>query len=1445
MVKINFRKIVFPFFLLFLFTFICLNNSYSKRVQNTAIEDEDLVLNNKIAEPNLLVVVPGNLSRRSYWLGGIYPVVGSWRSRADNSFISNLCGGNGVRLVTKTSPGGDGLLYTSNIYSCAVSLSLHGYHGYNHTQHRWGQENGLMGYIIQDREGGIRSPSSYDLNTDREIIASHHPAVLSGSDPRSTDRDKSFVDLHKEICRVDETLLSTVNDNAKPHQRCKIPTPSDNECYSEASARINRDVVTLGAGHVPCCYSIPGNDPVLDRHGTPVSIFSWFDGAGEVNVNNWKVVDSIGNTVTNGGGNAQVSVCRVPSEIRAMQNILVDSVGASQCPSDEYCRFTNPSEVDKPYSPYGAWDSRCSKSDFQDGGQYSHWKCMNTKQKMVYGPYYGPGYNCGCREQCKEVAVSDRDMCYSGCVSRCDGKPINGRDDTSAYLSEMYDFLDADDTIKRAMCEEVSGTDDDLLDASDPGVEMDGNTMDCWTYLNTPFRETYKYVSGLTGDPQTNHPLPLPLANTEEGNHGCYPSGGTNNCRMEDFINEADADELGVRMKLLVSGGSNFTNSDATKNKSCNYGRSAYRAIVDNPNADPTMLSTNDGHVDGFQLSRFWASLESLASSNQSTCYTEQDSRAAVVNDTLAMRNVISLHHYAWTRDNLSIYLYNPYFYSLLRGYEQEAYSLTTGSISSTDRGLKDVWRLLIEQYRTNHISDYSYDFVLGLDDEYIGTSVLNTANSDVRDVPVKLVSSSDGSVMCPADSVPYAKYIPELTRELTDRIDMLNYIGKFGDLEYLNLHRTIIPYNELGERRNKIKQTVSDLVDDGVCDNGAVCTKDGKLPCEDGMCNTYSLCDKEEIRDLILQAVLNSIGVSLHSNLDRRNCLRDLQRIVGSFISGGKFADAIPDWLQLLFPRVYQKIVSYDTDSGYTTYIKDLRDMYEGMNRLSSDSSSYRYNLSLNSDIEAKDLEAVDRLIDLLDITSITTFRSEIEDFQRERVGLDARKKWTLCPVHNTQLGGNIIEKDALAAFNDFMQNDSSLSCRQQFTVLLATNEIQSNTIDPKLTSHSLRLNRRATIYPYENIIPNINNQGSLSLQASNSSLQAVSNLRTKFVRDPVIINGEPVPKEIFTFVVDVSGIAKPTYLQQLMALTGGTHNSGLIRHRGPGGISVGSIDADSVLPSHVTGYKRTMLAKVAEGGDKLECISNDGSHENNSNINAPDYGACNFDSGKVFGVDYHISGDERTSIRHNSSFAFSSGANNLSNTLNSIINSIKQFTVTNTPPVIPGVAKPELQDRVYLTVSQPADITQRRLWQGRLAQYRYENGVVKSKNGGAVVSIGIGGQLDQVHASNYVWEAGNQLSLRDINSEPRKVITVLADPIDGLYSGAIKDIDNSLIPSDFGITADDVSRYGGCSSSGSGSPEVCLKDKIISFLQGNTGIFYDRSDAATDPFGGSVREW
>ncbi len=1433
MVKINFRKIVFPFFLLFLFTFICLNNSYSKRVQNTAIEDEDLVLNNKIAEPNLLVVVPGNLSRRSYWLGGIYPVVGSWRSRADNSFISNLCGGNGVRLVTKTSPGGDGLLYTSNIYSCAVSLSLHGYHGYNHTQHRWGQENGLMGYIIQDREGGIRSPSSYDLNTDREIIASHHPAVLSGSDPGRTDRDKSFVDLHKEICRVDDTLLSTVNDNAKPHQRCKIPTPSDNECYSEASARINRNVVTLGAGHVPCCYSIPGNDPVLDRHGTPVSIFSWFDGAGEVNVNNWKVVDSIGNTVTNGGGNAQVSVCRVPSEIRAMQNILVDSVGASQCPSDEYCRFTNPSEVDKPYSPYGAWDSRCSKSDFQDGGQYSHWKCMNTKQKMVYGPYYGPGYNCGCREQCKEVAVSDRDMCYSGCVSRCDGKPINGRDDTSAYLSEMYDFLDADDTIKRAMCEEVSGTDDDLLDASDPGVEMDGNTMDCWTYLNTPFRETYKYVSGLTGDPQTDRPLPLPLANTEEGNHGCYPSGGTNNCRMEDFINEADADELGVRMKLLVSGGSNFTNSDAAKNKSCNYGRSAYRAIVGNPNADPTMLSTNDGHVDGRQLSYFWRLLERLASSNQSTCYTEQDSRAAVVNDTLAMRNVISLHNYAWTRDNLTIHLYNPYFYSLLRGYEQEAYSLTTGSVSSTDRGLKDVWRLLIEQYRTNHLSDYSYDFILGLDDEYIGTSVLNTADSEVRDVPVKL-EPSNGSVMCPADSVPYAKYIPELTRELTGMVDILKHSGKFGDLEYLNLHRTMIPYNELGETRNKIKQTVSDLVGGGVCDNGAVCTKDGKLPCESdtsgtaGTCNTYSLCDDPVFQQLISRISLLYDGRGV--GVDSQSCELSLNEIVGTFISGEDFASRDSTNPQLL---------SLDTDIGYTNFITQLKDIYNiGGILFGIPIPAVKPGLNMSQQ------QVFERFIDLLDIGSITAFRSEIEDFQRERVGLDARKKWTLCPVHNTQLGGNIIEKDALAAFNDFMQNDSSLSCRQQFTVLLATNQAQSNTIDPKLTSHSLRLDRRTQIYPYENVIPNNEriNSGSLSLQSSNSSLQAVSNLRTKFVRDPVIINGEPVPKEIFTFVVDVSGLSKPTYLQQLMALTGGTHNSGLIRHDGPGGISVGSIDADSVLPSHVTGYKRTMLAKVAEGGEKLECISNDGSHKNNSNINASYYGACNFDSGKVFGVDYHIQGDERTSIRLNSSFAFSSDASNLSNTLVSIINSIKQFTVTNTPPVIPGVAKPELQDRVYLTVSQPADITQRHLWQGRLAQYRYENGVVKSKNGGTVVSIGTGGQLDQVHASNYVWEAGNQLSLRDIRDissggDPRKVITVLEDPIDGLYGGAIEDIDNSLIPSDFGITADDVSRYGpphGCSGS-----DVCLKDKIISFLQGNTGIFYDRSDADTDPFG------
>ena len=1418
MVKINFRKIVFPFFLLFLFTFICLNNSYSKRVQNTAIEDEDLVLNNKIAEPNLLVVIPGNVNRRSYWLGGTYPVVGSWRSRADNSFISKLCGSNGVRLVDKGTTVGDGLSYASSIYSCAVSLSLHGYDGYNHEQHRWGQENRLMDYIIRDREE-TRSSSSYDLNTEREIIANDHPAVLSGSTLLSiTDRRKSFVDLHKEICRVDDTLLSTVNDNAKPHQRCKIPTPIDNECYSEASVRANGDVVTVGADHMPCCYSIPGNDPVLVRHGTPVSIFSWFDGDRENNVNSWKVVDSIGNTVTNSSGNnAQVSVCRVPSEIRAMQNILIDSVGASQCPSDEYCRFTDSTAVDKPYSPYGAWDSRCTDTRFIDAvsGKYSHWECMNTKQKMVYGPYYGPGYNCGCREQCNGVLTGS---CYSGCVSRCDGKPINGRDDTSAYLSEMYDFLDADDTIKRAMCKEATG-DDDLLDTNDhPEVQSDGDTMDCWTYLNTPFRETYKYVSGLTGNPAHDPPQILPLVASEEGKHGCYPSGGTNNCRMEDFINEADADELGVRMKLLVSGGSNFANSDAAKNKSCNYGRSAYKAIMGNTNADPTMLSTDDGHTDGTGLAHFWNSLENLANSSQSACHMEQNLKGE---DTLAMSNVIALHHYAWTRDNLSIYLYSPYFYSLLRGYEQEAYSLTTGSISSTDRGLKDVWRLLIEQYRTDFLSDYSYDFVLGLDDEYIGTSVLNTANEDVREVPVKLVPSH-GRVMCRADSVPYAKYIPELTRELTDSTDILNSSGKFGDLEYLNLHRTMIPYNELGEPRNKIKRIVSDLVGGGVCNNnGAVCTNDGNLPCESdtsgtaGTCNTYSLCDDPNFQNLIE-------SVSPGSGADADSCKLALNLLVGTFISGAKFATIDP------------ALGRFDSDTGYSIFIGLLRITYE------LGDPANRIPRIIGTPVA----EAVERFIDLLDIGSITAFRSDIEDFQKERVGLDARKKWTLCPVHNTQLGGNIIEKDALAAFNDFMQNDSSLACRQQFTVLLATNVVQPNMIDPKLISNSLRLNRRTTIYPYENIIPNEErlNQSSLSLRSSNSSLQAVANLRTKFVRDPVTINGATVPKEIFTFVVDVSGIAKPTYIQQLMALTGGTHTSGLIRHNGPAGISVGSIDANSVLPKDVDSTKKGILAKVAEGGiigsviNKLECIDNDGSHKNTGDITAPYYGACQFGSDKVFGDDYYA-GDDRIEIRHNSSFAFSSGANNLSNTLNSIINSIKQFTVTNTPPVIPGVAKPELQDRVYLTVSQPADITQRHLWQGRLAQYRYEMGEVRDKDGMTVVSIGTGGQINRTNALNYVWEAGNQLSLRDINSEPRKVITVLEDPIDGLYSGAIKDIDDSLTASNFGITADDVSRYGphhGCSGSAD-----CLKDKIISFLQGNTGILYDRSGADVDSFG------
>jgi Tfp pilus tip-associated adhesin PilY1 len=703
------------------------------------------------------------------------------------------------------------------------------------------------------------------------------------------------------------------------------------------------------------------------------------------------------------------------------------------------------------------------------------------------------------------------------------------------------------------------------------------------------------------------------------------------------------------------------------------------------------------------------------------------------------------------------------------------------------------------------------------LDDEYIGTSVLNTANEDVREVPLKLVPS-DGSVMCRADSVPYAKYIPELTRELTGMGDILNHSGKFGDLEYLNLHRTMIPYNELGEPRNKIKRIVSDLVGGGVCNNnGAVCTNDGNLPCESdtsgtaGTCNTYSLCDDPNFQNLIE-------SVSPGSGADADSCKLALNLLVGTFISGAKFATIDP------------ALGRFDSDTGYSIFIGLLRITYE------FGDPAKNIPPILGTPVQ----EAVERFIDLLDIGSITAFRSDIEDFQKEIVGLDARKKWTLCPVHNTQLGGNIIEKDALAAFNDFMQNDSSLACRQQFTVLLATNVVQPNTIDPKLTSSSLRLNRRTNIYPYENIIPNEErlNQSSLSLRSSNSSLQAVANLRTKFVRDPVTINGATVPKEIFTFVVDVSGIAKPTYIQQLMALTGGTHTSGLIRHDGPAGISVGSIDADSVLPTKVDVTKRKVLAKVAEGGiigsviNKLECIDNDGSHKNSSNMGADDYGACNFGSDKVFGDDYY---ENPHSIERDSKFAFSADATSLSETLNKIINSIKQFTVTNTSPVIPGVAKPELKDRVYLSVSRPADITQRHLWQGRLAQYRYENGEVMNDDlSGIVVSIEGGGQLSQLYAPGYVWEAGSELSLRDIASDPRRVITVLEDPADGLYSGDLVDI-GTLTANDFGITVDDVSSYGhhGCSDVN------CLKDKIISFLQGNTGIFYDQSTANTDFLG------
>lgn len=474
---------------------------------------------------------------------------------------------------------------------------------------------------------------------------------------------------------------------------------------------------------------------------------------------------------------------------------------------------------------------------------------------------------------------------------------------------------------------------------------------------------------------------------------------------------------------------------------------------------------------------------------------------------------------------------------------------------------------------------------------------------------------------------------------------------------------------------------------------------------------------------------------------------------------------------------------------------------------------------------------------------------------------------------ITNGTSGGNVIDNDALGAFKTELETDPSISCRPEFVIIITDGE-DTCAGDPNGQSGQT--------------------SGSLTTNANRrSSIQSVSNLRTYYSRNPA----QGQKKEILTFVIGV-GIQDPAARRTLnaMALAGGTHTQGIIRHIATDGVSViGSVNLDdsNMFPQGADFDVFKNLGKAINIDSSPATAQLQGCK--NTTAQRSESGQCQFQSTNIFNNAFFSTGtpfafDDEAKL---DKFAFFvNNASELTQALHDITDTVNVFSTSGVSPTAPQSSTAiALRDRIYLSILTP--VTTARLWQGRLALFGFVDipGNIGSKevvrrppdgadlsNASVVESLAIfddDGQLND-NAKQFFWEAGKNLAERDIADSPRNLFTVKApdliagdnveDPPFGgndfvttgnviRYKGPLvpfNDDEAPLNPGQFGISDSDVvdpiPEYcvpeGGaatdCDDGAGGVVDCttvttsecrtcvkeCMRDRIVDFMIGNTGI-------------------
>src|SRR3990170_1785735 len=474
-------------------------------------------------------------------------------------------------------------------------------------------------------------------------------------------------------------------------------------------------------------------------------------------------------------------------------------------------------------------------------------------------------------------------------------------------------------------------------------------------------------------------------------------------------------------------------------------------------------------------------------------------------------------------------------------------------------------------------------------------------------------------------------------------------------------------------------------------------------------------------------------------------------------------------------------------------------------------------------------------------------------------------------------------VKEDALNTYLIELKTDIGISCRSEFIILI-TDGGDNCSGDPTLSGSA-----GADTGCVSPCLPNPSVTGNANRR---SSIQASSNARTFYARNPVAngnFPGQEFPKEILIFVIGI-GVNDPEDVRALngVALTGGTHTKGIIKHIDASGNFVGNVDIDDIITNDFFSGLPAVFKNIAKATDIATDPSGaqlEGCRMSDPNVPDENNGVCSYQGTDVFNNTYFNTSVHLTigSTTVGESFAFFvSTPEEFVAALQSISGFLQAFSTSGVSPATPqSVAQFTSRDRAFVSILTP--LSGERIWQGRLGLYGF---ITDPTNPNAKIIVDkdreeifdVNGSLD-LDAQDFFWEAGKLLAERDLDdpADPRRLFSVKTTPsnpapgeldtatvdiftsgtdVVGIrYKGERADFDTNLPPELFGIsdadvtdpiptfcTADPPNGIDDCTPDCTVVTDpaciTCVKDcirgKVVEFMRGDTEI-----QAIADPMG------